>query len=113
MCHNKHQDISLRLPGLLPPRGATSNRLTISSAPNAPTITLKQLTEVRTLINTSLDVIDISRWAGDAKNASFIAGQLRLLVENVEEARSVLSGAVGGNWWEESIDPKVSLTFPR
>lgn len=54
---------------------------------------LDQLTAVRTLINASLDIIDISRWTGDAKDAQFIAGQLRLLCENMLEAKKGLKGA--------------------
>ena len=98
------------MPGLAPPRGATSNRFTISSAPDSPTVTIKQLTDVRTLINASLDVIDISRWAGDAKNADFITGQLRLLVDNIQEAKQTLHGVVPSKaWWEDSIDDKVCI----
>lgn len=79
---------------------------------------LDQLTTVRTLINTSLDIIDISRWTGDAKNAQFIAGQLRLLCENMLEAKKGLKGAAmegldsgrvqkrddGGSRKEEELD---------
>jgi hypothetical protein len=100
----------LRLPGLLPPKGATSNRLSISTAPAASTFVLEQLTTVKTLINASLDVIDVSLWGGDYKNASFIAGQLRLLSDNIHEAKQSLKGNLSEKqWWETSIDENASL----
>lgn len=70
---------------------------------------LEQLSTVRTLINNSLDVIDVSRWAGDYKDASFIAGQLRLLSDNIQEARQTLKGEVSIKpWWEDPVDEKVN-----
>lgn len=64
---------------------------------------------MRTLINACLDVIDVSRWTGDATNANFIAGQLRLLSENVHEAKQHLRGApeVQTRWNEELVDPSI------
>lgn len=65
---------------------------------------------VRTLINASLDIIDVSMWTGDCKNADFIAGQLRLLCENMQEAKQTLKGLVPGgadSWWQSPLDPEV------
>jgi len=104
----------LRLPGLLPPKGATSNRVSISTAPSASTFVLDQLTTVRTLINASLDVIDVSLWGGDYKNANFIAGQLRLLSDNIHEAKQSLKGNPSEKqWWETSIDENACLLILR
>lgn len=69
-----------------------------------------------TLLNQSLDIIDISTWTGDPHNGSFIAGQLRLLADTIDEARQVLKGGEevdGGRWWEEPGDETVrsSLTL--
>jgi hypothetical protein len=92
-------DIHLRLPSLHIPRGQNSYKLSISSQPTAPTIALEQLTTTRTLINACLDVVDATRWTGDSTNANFIAGQLRLLHENIQEAKFALKG------WTESQKP--------
>jgi hypothetical protein len=101
-------DIQLRLPSLPPPKGQTSYRLTISTLPAAPTIFLDQLVTTRTLINACLDVVDATRWTGDSKNANFISGQLRLLHENIQEAKSALKGWNEGTkpWHESPIDPE-------
>lgn len=102
------QDINLRLRGLLPPKGANSNRLSISTAPTAPTFVLEELTNARTLINASLDVIDVTRWAGNSGDANFIAGQLRLLYDNILEAKQTLKGEFPQkSWWENPVDEKV------
>ncbi|MCJ1401293.1 hypothetical protein MMC11_004505 [Xylographa trunciseda] len=99
-------DIHIRLPTLPPLRSASSYPLHLSTLPTAPSLVLTQLTSVRNLINQSLDVVDISTWTGDAHNANFIAGQLRLLVDFLQEARQALKGGdeVVGKWWESSID---------
>ena len=105
------KDVNLKLATLPPPRGAPSHRLSISAAPQAPTITLDPLTEARNLINASLDVIDVTTWTGDARNADFIAGQLRLLFENVQEAKLAMKGGSSAqkSWWEDPYDESVSL----
>jgi hypothetical protein len=88
--------------------------MSISTAPQAPTLVIDQLTAVRTTINTCLDIVDVSRWGGDAKNANFIAGQLKLLHDNIQEARQTLKGYpnVSSPWYDNPIDEKVSST-PR
>lgn len=68
-----------------------------------------------TLLNQSLDIIDISTWTGDPHNGSFIAGQLRLLADTIDEARQVLKGGEevdGGRWWEEPGDETVRSSPP-
>jgi len=57
------------------------------------------------LLNQALDIIDISAWTGDPHNGSFIAGQLKLLADTLDEARQTLKGGeevAGGRWWESS-----------
>lgn len=106
-------DISLRLPSLPPPRGQAAYRLSISSQPAAPTIALTQISTARTLINACLDVVDATRWTGDSKNANFISGQLRLLHENVRDAKSALKGwTEGQKAWNEEPVPADAFTPP-
>lgn len=102
-------DVQLRLQSLPPPRGQSSFKVSVSSAPTAPTLVLEQLTLVRTLINACLDVVDATRWTGDAGNANFISGQLKLLHDNVQEANQALKGGsdVSKSWNEDSLDEKV------
>ena len=106
-------DIQLRLPSLPPPRGQNAYRLSLSSQPSAPTIVLEQLTTTRTLINSCLDVVDTTRWTGDATNANFISGQLKLLYDNIQDAKAALKGGSDGHrmkaWHEDPVDP-VSYT---
>ena len=71
---------------------------------------LPQLAALSTLLNQTLDIIDISTWTGDPQNGSFIAGQLRLLADTIDEARQTLKGGediAGGKWWEENSDEDV------
>ncbi|KAF4540067.1 37s ribosomal protein [Lasiodiplodia theobromae] len=102
-------DIKLRLPSLPPPRGATSYPLTISQQPQASTLVIEQLTAARTHINSCLDVVDVTTWAGDAKNANYISGQLQLLYDNIEDARQALKGSseVRPQWWDHPADEKI------
>ncbi|KAI9656945.1 MAG: hypothetical protein M1831_004493 [Alyxoria varia] len=104
-------DVNLKLTSVPLPRNATSHKLSISQQPQAPTLTLDQLTAARNLINASLDVIDVSTWTGDAKNADFISGQLRLLFDNVQEAKQALKGGPNfqKSWWETPVDEAVSF----
>jgi Rogdi leucine zipper containing protein len=83
---------------------------------------LPQLLSVRALINDSLDIIDVSRWTGQSTDASFISGQLKLLHDNLNEAKASLKGPIpgemhermpGGQWWTSSpedvvFDPPLS-----
>ncbi|CZT15069.1 uncharacterized protein RCC_00974 [Ramularia collo-cygni] len=99
-------DIHLRLPSLPPPKGAGSVKLSISTLPTAPTLTLPQLAQCRTLINSCLDVVDATLWTGDKENADFVSGQLQLLHENIQEAKDALKGWTKGQraWNEEEVD---------
>ena len=98
-------DVYLRLPSLLPPRGQNAYKLSISPLPTAATLVLEQLTTTRTLINACLDVVDATRWTGDSTNADFISGQLRLLHENIQEAKGALKGWMPGQkpWHEDPV----------
>jgi len=102
-------DIQLRLPSLQPPRGQPAYRVSLSTQPTAPTVVLEQLTTTRTLINACLDVVDATRWTGDAKNANFISGQMRLLHDNIQEAKGALKGWTEGQktWYETPLDAKT------
>lgn len=110
-------DIQLRLASLPPPRGQTSYKLSISTSPSAPALQVKQIAEVRTLINSSLDVVDATAWTGDKGDANFISGQLTLLHENIRDAKAVLKGSSAGpesdkSWASDPLDEKVrALSF--
>lgn len=99
----------MRLASLSPPRGASTCDLTISTTPGAPDLVIKQLTAVKASINNSLDVIDVTTWTGDPKNADFVAGQMQLLQDNIQEARQALKGYsdVQMPWWEDPVDAKT------
>lgn len=104
----------MRLQSLTPPKGSNSTRLTISDDATGPEIALRQLVLVRRLINESLDVIDVSTWTGDPMNASFIEGQLRLLYDNLSEARLTLKGEGEESkklWNEDSVDKNVCFSL--
>ncbi|KAL5113836.1 hypothetical protein ACEQ8H_008298 [Pleosporales sp. CAS-2024a] len=102
-------NIKLRIASLPPLRGAPAYDLAISSAPHAPPLVLPQLTAVRTSINSCLDVIDVATWGGDATKADFVAGQLQLLHEHLQEARQTLKGHSDAQlpWWEHPVDDKT------
>ncbi|KAA6408342.1 MAG: hypothetical protein FRX48_08084 [Lasallia pustulata] len=98
-------DIHLRLPTLPGPRNPHP------PPPNHPPPP-PQLTTTRALINQALDIIDVSTWTGDAHSAPFISGQLRLLHENITEARQTLRGGEEslGNGWPSPPPPPL-LSF--
>ncbi|KAG9853492.1 hypothetical protein KCU98_g3822, partial [Aureobasidium melanogenum] len=105
-------DVQLRLASLPPPRGQTSYKLSISTSPSAPALRLKQIAEVRTLINSSLDVVDATTWTGDKRDANFISGQLTLLHENIRDAKAVLKADPAAQeadktWASEPLDDKI------
>lgn len=103
------QNVKLRLSSLPPPRGASTYDLTISTALTAPDLVIHQLSSVKNAINNSLDVIDVTTWAGDAHSANYIAGQMQLLADNIQEARQALRGYsdVQMPWWQNPIDDKT------
>lgn len=114
-------DIHLRLASLPPntPRTQTnsnpSTHLAFAPSPTTPELVLPQLFAVRSLVNDSLDIVDVSRWAGQATDASFISGQLRLLHDNLSNAKAYMKGPIagqardvpGGEWWTSSVDAKI------
>jgi hypothetical protein len=119
--------MSIKIPGLPHTRGQSAYRLTLSAnaatQPNAGSaltnapivpdpdayILLDQLSQVRRLINDSLDVVDVSTWAGDVTDAGFISGQLRLLREHLGEAKGVMTEEGKGRWMEDVLDANVSF----
>ncbi|CAF9930915.1 MAG: hypothetical protein HETSPECPRED_007745 [Heterodermia speciosa] len=111
-CSVFREDIALRLPSLPPPRSLPSYLLHIENP-----LCLPQLSTLLNLLNQSLDIIDISTWTGDPQNGSFIAGQLRLLADTIDEARQTLKGGedvAGGKWWEDSsADDTFSPPHPQ
>jgi aryl-phospho-beta-D-glucosidase BglC (GH1 family) len=107
--NNAPQNVKLRLSSLPPPRGSPTYDLAISSAPQAPTLVIQQLTSLRNSINNCLDVIDVTAWAGNAKDANYVAGQMQLLHDNILEARQALKdSSTTLQWWESPVDEKVS-----
>ena len=109
------QDISLRLATLPVPKTSPTfpaHKLSLSTQTTAPDLVLPQLISVRTSINGALDIIDVSRWTGQSNDAHFISGQLRLLNDNLTDARLTLKGEPdhGGPKWNEggSADENVS-----
>jgi hypothetical protein len=71
---------------------------------------LAPLVTLRSLLNQSLDCVDITRWTGDRHSASFISSQLRLLHSLISEARSALKGpplipTSSDSWTADPIDP--------
>lgn len=102
-------DIYVRLPSLPAPKGQQAFRASISQQPAASSIALEQLVTTRTLINSCLDVVDATQWTGDSKNANFIVGQLRLLHDNIQEARAALKGSSDQQrpWPEDCVDAKA------
>lgn len=83
---------------------------------------IPQLTDTRNLLAQALDVIDTSRWTGDANDASFISGQLRLLLDLIQEARQSLNGndelnekwcdsPMDVNTFEPALPPNLALNF--
>ena len=116
------QDIHLRLQTLPPntPRthanSSPSTRLTFAASANAPDLSVPQLHVVKALINDCLDIIDVSRWAGQSTDSSFMSGQLKLLNDHLSEARDFLKGPVpgadlhripGAEWWTSSVVDEV------
>ncbi|KAG9241599.1 RAVE subunit 2/Rogdi [Calycina marina] len=59
---------------------------------SADPLILAPLSSLRTLLNSSLDCIDISRWTGDRSSSSFISSQLHLLHSLILEALALLQG---------------------
>jgi hypothetical protein len=80
---DKRKTLALRL--------RTQPPLNLSLSPTHPLI-LAPLTTLRTLLNQSLDMVDITRYTGDRHSAPFISSQLHLLHSLLLEALSILKG---------------------
>jgi Rogdi leucine zipper containing protein len=80
----------VKMHNLAPTKGFPCYKLALSTDGPERCLVLDQLAEVRNLVNQSLDVVDVSTWTGDPKDANFISGQLRLLYDNMHEARQAL-----------------------
>lgn len=105
--------MQLRLTGLAPTRGGPWYRLTLANADPPPSVVLTELVRVVEGIDQSLDVVDVSTWTGDPNNASFIAGQLRLLQDTIRDAVRELKGSgMKRSWHEDAIDPRVRSLHP-
>ena len=108
-CTDIFEDIALRLATLPPPRSLPNYSIHVQNP-----LPIPQLTSLLTLLNQSLDIIDISLWTGDARDSSFIVGQLRLLADSIDEARLTLKGGEdipGGKWWDPREDDDVCPTL--
>ncbi|CAG8975796.1 hypothetical protein HYALB_00008237 [Hymenoscyphus albidus] len=96
-------------------------------------LVLPQLSHLRTLLNSALDCVDITRWTGDRNSAPFITSQLHLLHSILLEAQAVstapslvaprpgtpnplpvaprTSGEAGNEnnppWYESIVDPQT------
>ncbi|KAF7877328.1 hypothetical protein EAF04_001011 [Stromatinia cepivora] len=85
-----------------------------SVSPTLPLV-LEPLTQLRNLLNQSLDCVDITRWTGDRHSAPFISSQLHLLHSILTEAKLVLKGPslletptqtpASLNWAHNPVDP--------
>jgi hypothetical protein len=71
------------------------------------------LTAVNNKINNALDVIDVTTWTGNEKDAPFVAGQMQLLQDNIHDAQQALRGYTDVQlpWWEDPIDERVSTAL--
>jgi len=101
------QDINLRLVTLPPPRSLAAFPVHLQNP-----LPLPQLSSLLNLLNHALDIIDISAWTGDPHSGSFIAGQLKLLADTIEEARQILKGGedvIGAKWWEDVVSEDVCI----
>lgn len=72
---------------------------------------------LRSLLNQSLDCVDITRWTGDRSSATFISSQFRLLHSLIAEARTTLKGSLmttstSGSWYDSSTAPNPDAFKP-
>lgn len=83
------QTLHLRLKTISP----SPLSLTLSTSPEqTQPLLLPPLATLRSLLNQSLDCVDITRWTGDRQSASFISSQLRLLHSLIHESLALLKG---------------------
>jgi Rogdi leucine zipper containing protein len=103
-------ELRLRLPGLAAlhsPRGAPHFAVALAPEPIAPPVVLQQIVAARERIVACLDVVDVAAWGGDASDPQFIAGQLRLLDVNLQEAKAALKGGTQLPWYKDAVDETV------
>ncbi|KAL2065914.1 hypothetical protein VTL71DRAFT_3584 [Oculimacula yallundae] len=92
--------------GTLHLRLKTLPHIDLTLQPTNP-LPLPTLSHLRTLLNQSLDCIDITRWTGDRHSASFISSQLLLLHSIIREALAITRPAV-----LEAPDPEHGTVIP-
>lgn len=99
--------------GLVPTKGSSWYRLTLANADPPRKLVVDPLVAIKEGIDSSLDIIDVSTWTGDAKNGHFISGQLRLLRDTIRDAGRELKGISNRKGWHEiGMDPKVCTSPP-
>ncbi|PVH74665.1 hypothetical protein DL98DRAFT_575515 [Cadophora sp. DSE1049] len=92
--------------GTLHLRLKTLPHIDLTLQPTNP-LPLPTLSHLRTLLNQSLDCIDITRWTGDRHSAPFISSQLLLLHSIIREALAITRPAV-----LEAPDPEFGTVIP-
>lgn len=104
------QDIQLRLKSLPPPPSLASYPVRIQEP-----FLIPQLSQILVLLSKCVEIVEMSMSTGDPHNGPFIAGQLGILADTIDDARHVLKGGegvVGGRWWEDHLQATVSLYAP-
>lgn len=102
------QDIQLRLRSLPPPPGLASYPIRIQES-----FLIPQLSQLLVLLSKCVDIVEMSTVTGDPHNGPFIAGQLGILADLIDDARRVLKGGeaiVGGRWWEDHLQSTVCMS---
>ena len=94
-------------------RGRPGYRLALSRPDPSTSLKVKPLISVGQRIDQALDIVDVSRYTGDPKDAPFVAGQLRLLLESIREAGMFLRGGsfAQTSWSDDPVDPRVGPIF--
>lgn len=104
------QDIQLRLRSLPPPPSLASYPIRIEEP-----FLIPQLSQILVLLSKCVDIVEMSMATGDPHNGPFIAGQLGILADTIDDARHILKGGeaiVGGRWWEDHLQSTVCLQCP-
>ncbi|KAI9796680.1 MAG: hypothetical protein M1833_006020 [Piccolia ochrophora] len=101
-------DVQVKLYGVPPTQGMSACKVALSNDPSSHLI-LGSLVAIRNLLHQCLDIVDVSTWTGDAKDANFISGQLKLLHDNIIEARQSVKGTEGSSssWLSDSADANL------
>lgn len=104
------QDIQIRLRSLPPPSGLASYPIRIQEP-----FLIPQLSQLLLLLTKCVDIVEMSTVTGDSHNGPFIAGQLGILADTLDDARHVLKGGeetVGVRWWEDHLQSTVCWPPP-